>query len=264
MDPEALTFGEQLIMTGDLDPIYIHLKNTVDIGAFGQNGHPMKRWLLAYSMFYHAGVAEASYNYRGSEFWDFMKSGIPAESAGGFPRSEERRHFRGYTAQEAIRQMSEYEPEAIVNSWYVDPTFAGVVKNVQRLKFYGPWIAFKLADMGERVLGLPIDFTNCELGIYREPRMGAALIKYGDSNHSLLTAELYEVCRWIIDSLNAIGMKAPPGYDRPINVQEAETILCKFKSYKKGHYYVGKDNEAVAKALQWRPHASNKIPDLHH
>lgn len=249
MDTEVLEFGRQLIETEDLDPVYCYLRD-IDLDPESE----LKRWLLAYSMFYHAGVASEACKYLdGYDYWDFIRSGIPSEPNGGFPRSEERRHFRGYTAEQAIKEMCEYEPEAIVNSWYVDLTFQGVYKNVQRLKFYGPWIAFKLADMGERVLGLPIDFADCELGIYREPRAGAALVKYGDSNHPFKTAELTEVVDYIVGSLDLL---APPRYDRHINVQEAETILCKYKSMKHGHYYVGKDNEAVKKALEWRPHAT--------
>jgi hypothetical protein len=257
LDVEVLEFGKQLIETEDLDPVYCYLNSAKD----AWDGAWLERWLLTYSMFYHSGVAELSAQLKGHEYWDFIKSGIPNEAGGGFPRSEERRHFRGHTAQEAIKQMSEYEPKAIVDSWYVEPTFQGVIKNVQRLKFYGPWIAFKLADMGERVLGLPIDFSDCELGIYREPRAGAALVKYGDSNHPFKTTELTEVVNYIIQGLD---LKAPPRYDRHINVQEAETILCKYKSMKHGHYYVGKDNEAVAKALQWRRGDTTPLSHLHY
>jgi len=45
--------------------------------------------------------------------------------------------------------------------------------------------------------------------------------------------------------------KAPPWFDRPLNIQEAETILCKYKSHTHGHYPVGKDVAAVKKALEW-------------
>ena len=241
---EVLEFGEALVTTGDLDPIYNYL--------YEQKFEPnrLKRWLLTYSMFYHAGVANKASCQQGYHYWDYISSGIPAQPV-GFPRSEERRHFRGHTATEAIEFMSQYEPESIVDSWYKEPDFPSVIANVQKLKYYGPWIAFKLADMGERCLGLPINFSGCELNIYREPRMGAALVMKGDKNAQITASELSEVIEYITSNLNAKGLLAPPINDRPLNVQEAETILCKFKSMKGGHYYVGKDIEAVEKALKW-------------
>lgn len=253
----VIDFGYKLLAKEDLDPVYNHFARhhgftTISSSPDWVDDH-RERWLLAYSMFYHVGVAEHAAHYMGHQYWEVLKGGIPSEPNGGFPRGAERRHFRGHAAVEAIKLMSEYEPKAIVDSWYVEPTCMGVIKNVQRLKHYGPWIGFKLADMGERCLRLPIDFADCELGIYREPRMGAALVKYGDTNHALKTEELTEVIEFIIDSIKNVS--APPWYDRPINIQEAETILCKYKSFVKGHYHVGEDIEAVAKAKLWRPSA---------
>jgi hypothetical protein len=34
-----------------------------------------------------------------------------------------------------------------------------------------------------------------------------------------------------------------------VNVQEIETIFCKYKSYVKGHYHVGKDIHEIREAL---------------
>lgn len=241
MDDGVLQFGRDLIRTGDLDPVYIYLQEKEILD------HKLERWLLAYSMFYHVGVANKASQYTGDEFWNFVESGIPST----FPRGEERRHFRGHTASEAIASMRTRKPESIVQGWYEKYDFASVVEAVQKLKYYGPWIAFKMADMGERCLDIPIDFSNCELGIYKEPRQGAALVLTGDKEAKITDRELMEVVDYITINLNNEGYKAPPDYERPLNVQEAETILCKYKSYKGGHYYVGKDIESVKKALLW-------------
>jgi hypothetical protein len=45
------------------------------------------------------------------------------------------------------------------------------------------------------------------------------------------------------------GLKAPPRYERTLNLQEAETVLCKFGSYRKGHYEIGKDIQECRHAL---------------
>lgn len=256
MDAEVLEFGEALLTTGDLDPVYFY----IDKGNWEED--VLKRWLLAYSMFYHVGVANWLSEYKGQRYWQEAFAGLPGTKLGGFPRGEERRHFRGLSANTAIKFMREFEPEAVVDSWYRQLDFAGVSKNVQKYPLYGPWIAFKLADMGERCLRLPIDFSNCELGVYQEPRAGAALVLTGDSHAAITNPQLLEVVNYVLSNLK--GYMAPPRFDRPINIQEAETILCKYKSMKGGHYYVGKDIEAVKRAAEWRRNVSLQVPDIHH
>ena len=44
--------------------------------------------------------------------------------------------------------------------------------------------------------------------------------------------------------------KAPPFHDRPVGVQEVETIFCKWKSHVKGHYPLGKDTRELHHGLQ--------------
>ncbi len=46
---------------------------------------------------------------------------------------------------------------------------------------------------------------------------------------------------------------APPHYDRNVNIQEIETICCKYKAHTKGHYAIGHDWEAIAKSLLLTP-----------
>jgi len=240
MDAEVLEFGNALVASGDLDPVYIYLEEK------GYKDNHLKRWLLAYSMFYHVGVANYLSDFEGDDYWEAIGKDFKT-----FPRGEERRHFRTQAAIKSVTHMSEYDPESIVDYWYKDLDFKDVIKAVQTLPSYGPWIAFKLADMGERCLGLPIDFSECVLNFYREPRMGAALVFAGDPDYSIDGHEVLNVVDYILSDLNEKDLMAPPRYDRRLNIQEAETILCKFKSYKKGHYYVGKDIDAVKKALTW-------------
>lgn len=240
MDSGVIDFGKALLDNKDLDPIYDYL------AAENRPYDHLRRWMVAYSMFYHAGVANYLAPKANTVFWTTVLNDMQP-----WPRGEERRHFRGKQALRAAKYMSQYRPEDIVNSWFIKPDFRSVAAAVRTIPIYGPWIAFKLADMGERVLRLPIDFSNCTLGIYKEPRAGAALVVHGDDKARVTEAEIEQAVEYITSTLNNLGYKAPPWYDRPLNVQEAETILCKYKSHKHGHYPVGKDIEAVAKALAW-------------
>lgn len=240
MDGKVLEFGSSLLDAGDLDPVYNYLHEQ------NFSSSKLKRWLMAYSMFYHCGVAEYLSEFDKSDFWHEVYAGLKE-----FPRGEERRHFRGKAAWKAVNYLSDFWPESLIDSFYKEKDFVSVSKAVQRLPLYGPWIAFKMADIGERVLDKKIDFSNCALGIYKEPRAGAALVLRGEENANINDWELEQVVRYITDVLNGKGYMAPPTFDRPLNVQEAETILCKYKSHLHGHYPVGKDINAVQKALAW-------------
>jgi hypothetical protein len=48
---------------------------------------------------------------------------------------------------------------------------------------------------------------------------------------------------------NKENLLAPPFQDRPINIQEVETVLCKYKAHCYGFYPYGNDTVHVAKAL---------------
>lgn len=247
MNPEVIEFGADLLETNDLDPIYNLLAESE------MDKSQLNRWLLAYSMFYHAGVASML-----AEREDFYEA--CAEDFDNYPRCEERRHFRGEKAKNALGFLKAANaPEEHTYYWYYgkrgdqpSTDFKSVVKRIQTYPMYGPWIAFKLADMGERIFGIPIDFSNCALNMYSEPRSGAALALKDDENADMSERELDEVVVSIASELNNKGFKAPPWGDRLINLQEAETVLCKWKSFKHGHYFVGKDKQSVQEALNWK------------
>jgi len=240
-------FGSQLLETGDLDPIYIMLHE----GGLGPN--TLKRWCLAYWCFYHAGVS--SKIAEAPDFWAAMRQGQTDK----WPRGTERRHFRGAASANAIEHLALLypKPEDAVDdvSTY---TFADVSKRVQRWPLFGPWIAYKVADMLERVLDVPVNFDNCELAIYREPAAAAAMLGMSVQDTVTRLIQYFAVER---------GFMAPPSRDRLVNVQEIETIMCKWKSHCGGHYPPGKDTREIRHGLNgWGPladHLSQGLPNAH-
>lgn len=252
---EVIAFGEQLIETEDLDPVYC---------ALVRAGLPQKqlyRLLLAYFCYYHLGTSAYISEYEGDEFWDVMgqaaenqmpPSGTDSQLVfNSWPRGSERRHFRGSKCVDAVlalRKFSEGKtesgvgpaPEHIIGLWYEIAqlvTFQGFMRTVQILPMFGDWIAFKAADTMERVLGAEIEFPNDILTFYKEPRAALDLldIPAEEANAKLLK--------------HFAKFKAPPRYERPCNIQEAETVACKFKSYTNGHYWIGKDVHEIRKGL---------------
>ena len=248
---DHVAFANNLFETEDLDPVYVGLVR-LELSP-GQ----LAAWLLSYWCFYHSGVScklTESHNY-----WDDMIQYAGMQAA---PRGTERRHFRGQKAVEAVYYLQRrYRTplNAMEDLASGDQTFQDISQRVQQWPLFGPWIAFKVADMLERCAKVPVDFSNCELSMYSEPTKGAVLISQQQGWSPLVR----KVCQNL--GLIHIGRKAPPTYDRFVNIQEIETILCKFKAHWNGHYPLGKDTIEVCHALKgWGPLADkmrNSLPD---
>lgn len=241
-DPRV--FGDELIRTGDLDPVYIAI--------YGAN---LPEWqkarvLVGYWMFYHLGVAAWLSEQEGRSFWHWAI--VAAENVqatptvgGRWPRSAERRHFRGQKCVDAVTWLARREPEELIHSLERHRTEVDVMAEVQQWPMFGPWIGFKAADMMERVWGSEVRF-NPDIGLlYSEPRK--ALDMLDPENPQRVYQRISE---------HFESRPAPPRDDRPCGPQEVETVLCKWKSHIGGHYFVGKDIHEVREGLtQWGPTA---------
>lgn len=263
-------FGNELLRTQDLDPVYVALHGVNISNA------QLRRLCLTYWCVYHLGVAAKLSTLTGRSYWTALMEVAVNKSAPGepkpWPRGAERRHFRGAQAVAAVVDLAaRYKtPEHAVAAMLepgdgARPTFGGVSARVQEHQGFGPWIAFKIADMSERVLGYDTDFTNCELGIYKDPRQGAALARFGDWKHPITDPELKETVDLWVAHWRKKRAKAPPKNDRLVNVQEIETIFCKYKSHVKGHYPPLKDTTELRHGLVgWGPLAHQLLEALPH
>ena len=256
-------FGDRLIQTRDLDPTYVGLHGA----ALGQD--QLCRWLLAYWCFYHVGVACYLSEFEGGDYWDWMLRaaynheeqlphhyGLPE---GRWPRAAERRHFRGQKCADAVEWLRrEFErPENPVKHLMIHPdwertgmTDKKIMTYVRDWPMFGPWIAFKAADMLERCAGVPVKFDPDIALMYDEPRRALDILSEGafevaDDGTGITTGiqpRDWDRRKWY-DVLSMYFRKhlAPPARDRTCGPQEVETVLCKWKSYMGGHYHIGKD-----------------------
>lgn len=241
---EIITFGEALVKTQDLDPLYVGL-----VGADLPKDQ-LYRWLLCYFCFYNVGVASYMSELEGSAYWRRMLDAAANDSAPisrlppvgeRWPRAAERRHFRGQKCVDAVTWFSKRSPEfwvGLLTELGSLVTLKGVMAVVQEWPMCGPWIAFKAADLLERVVGVRIEFPEDITLLYKEPR--AAL--------DLLEGDPVQTNRKLIKHFGQY--LAPPCYDRPCGVAETESILCKTKSSWGGHYYIGKDIHEQRHALK--------------
>jgi hypothetical protein len=257
-------FGKRLLATGDLDPLYLLLNKAKDNEVFRPTpeSSELYDWVLAYWCFYHAGVASYVAS-AGSDFayWDRFLTAAINNQAFRFPRGKERRHFRGKFAVKTVTCLDEkcrkfHTKRASYFLMYLhDSQFSILKKKVLDLYGFGDWMAFKVADMYDAVLDMPVDFSDCELDMYEAPVKGAEMYlreRPGFSDHGLDTYETpiivdygdkKQQVKTVVEELKEIFKNEVCPHDkrRGIQLQEIETILCKWKSHMNGHYEIGCD-----------------------
>lgn len=240
-------FGRKLVETGDLDPIYLLLWNSPTY----MRGERLADWLVAYWCFYNVGTVNWILGHGKScdpGYWDAMEA---AADTAEHPRGTERRHFRGDNGRKAVSYLRSHaatcsELIESLRGGEDEPTRETVSRHVEEWEGFGPWIAFKVADMIERLDIFPVRFTPGDIfNLFDSPRKGAEAMaeRYGPAP----TPPYLWAYNRIIRQLGEL--QAPPRFERRINIQEVETILCKWKSHLSGHYEVGKDIEEIHKSL---------------
>jgi hypothetical protein len=148
-------------------------------------------------------------------------------------------------------------------------SYLSLRRKVMELPQFGPWIAFKVADMLERVMNVPIDFTNADVMMFKQP-FESALMVYEDwtqkgkmpamrmTDIKLSTYDEKERVQKVAQALlKHFGeWTAPPITEhigdkpRNVNIQEVETILCKWKSHLSGSYPLGNDIRELRHGLE--------------
>jgi hypothetical protein len=246
----VLDFGRGLLSTGDLDPVYLmHQRAALSLEM-------RRRWSFGYWLFYHAGVA--SRLAEADSFWTVAQQAQDEK----WPRGTERRYFRGGQSQTALTELSRLYPDpARAVEWVAGPpgepqTYYTVSKRAKTWRSFGEWIGFKVADMVDAVLETPVDFSvgDPEHMFFDAPRKGAAIVV---AEHGLPgnTTNSHRAVTFLREHLG--HHPAPHAPHRTVQVQEYETILCKYKSHLNGHYPLGHDTKHLKAALSnWGPLAT--------
>ncbi len=255
-------FGTALVQRGDLDPIYLMLNGG------GLDSATVRRWSLAYWMFYHAGVASRIAEGKPKQFWSLVQQAQEEK----WPRGTERRHFKGAQSQKAINELrGAYNTAEQAVADLIGPHEIGAMpflhlwQRAQRWRGFGPWIAFKMCDMTDAVLGIPVDFSRAGPYLFDDPVKGAVWVHAQELGHddsgnveglknfhaSLTPSERLECLYKVLAEMPSWfkGLTAPHAPHRALGVQEFETILCKYKSHLNGHYPVGKDTKEILHGL---------------
>lgn len=202
-------FIETKLKIGDVEPMY---------PAIMASKLPVKtrqRLCFAEGLADHLGLAARMSE--GEDFWFNVRSFIDQGQRGGA-----RRHFRGKPAIAALKIMEKRYSDLSTFFKGMPQDFYEVRRYIMELPQFGPFSAFKIADMAERTCGVKVDFSKVRLADFSKfPQRGAGLAAdyVGTGGAAALYDRLldYKWCR-----------AAPPLYDRPLNAQELETMFCNY------------------------------------
>ena len=250
-------FGDHLLRSQDLDPVYTMLVNAK------LESNTLRRWLLAYAMSYSSGVVSYISEQKGVKFWDtmatFATNTEPSPIGGRWPRGRERRHFRGVAAEKAVAWMRERFPQpedAILHleapvSRHRDITCKEVMDRVQEWPLHGPWIGFKMADLLDRVLEVPVEFSGSDVLFFDSPKKAAKQWFEATRPGVTFKSDVTYVMEACVYLQNVFGQRmAPPNHDRKVALNEIETILCKWGSHMNFHYPIGIDTVELLEAVE--------------
>lgn len=212
-------------------------------------------YTFAFVAFDHAGLAAKiveGTGFKVSRFWEQMRIANDRESVRGQPR----RYFRGDKATKALNKLE---------SMYLTPlnalrALAGdydVAKELIVLDWphFGPTAAWKMCDMAERVCSIPVMFNRVTLDdiiTNEQVRKGVekAIANEGESYIDFEKALMNY--KW--------ASRAPPRYDRALNAQEWETILCYYSHDAATNKHLpGMDKQNIRKELDGWGHLAVEI-----
>lgn len=258
-------FGRYLFHSNDLDPVYVILHKLYSNGNMDID--QLQRWVLGYILCYHCGAACYFSEKKGVHFFEELliaaRNAQEAPVGGRWPRSHERRHWRGQFALNVVGRLQERygeHPEnfllnvAGLERWSAKPEltpFKRIQANLKMHYGFGPWATFKLADIIDRVGLAPVEFKYQDVVIYDDPVKAAERLvkeRYDLPDAASVKPEaVKDVFDWLIDHFS--DQSAPPLHDRPVDIQEIETVLCKWKSHQNGRYPLYNDLREIKEGI---------------
>lgn len=248
-------FSRQLILSGDLDPVYIAAPKAIT------ELNQLKRWLIAYVCFYHCGVASYASEFSGSQFWQVMmqaaKNVTKSPIGGRWPRGSERRHARGKSGIEMINRLSSKYPDPekfwdFITKGPMD--IASVMKRAKTHYLFGQWIAFKIADLVDAVLHIPVDQDDVNILLYETPR-NSIFANWrrvydlpANAKHKHPDILVEEATNWLRSKLADLDIPHKPG--EKLDLFCLETCWCKHASHQHGHYPLNNDIDDITTDLK--------------
>lgn len=232
-----LTFGEfskSILESGDIDPDYIFLREKS--AELGLTKEQLFDWILLKLCVYNSN----------SELKILLGQADFETVKYGNERNKHKNQAREYYNN--IRAVFPTEQSIIE---FFDRPAQVVFNSIKEIRGFGPWSAWKFMDLMSCVYGLDVDFEGIDFRkSYEFPLKGLLMVNGLPEDVKLLKiGNTYEECmNHINELLKEVKVdNIPHNGSKGIRLNEIETLLCKYHSYRHGHYYPGKDLEHLKK-----------------
>jgi hypothetical protein len=213
-------FSRVLVETGEIDPSYVMLCGLRQQPNFGDEW--VKRFCVAYLLFYHTGTAARAAEREGAAFWRQLESDWHDTTS----RGTERRHFRGAKAWETLQFCSrafDRSPELMFDAPREFGTYKGFHTAAKRVPQFGDYFIWKWNDFSTCVFDDQRDMAGCEKFLPSVPREG--LQRFWPDR------PWRESFDYLTDLVRDIPEQFRFPSRRACGAQEAETIACSLKGY---------------------------------
>ncbi len=229
-------FALKLFRTRDADPGYVALAGAE------MPADQKKRFAVAWCTFYNLGIAAQASEFQGARFWRYLNDQYAPAA-----RASERRHFRGNAGRNALLawELAYTNPEEMVDEITAAlPYYLYVRKEVRPIAQMGDYFVWKWCDLYEVLTGIHVDCSGPYAANHSPPtpQDGAKAIAPEQS-----VEDTYQM---IALHLQMNNVPAPPHYERPSDINEAETVCCVYKQLVSGKYVYGLRTAKALKRLQ--------------
>lgn len=230
-------FSKSILESGDIDPDYIYLrKKSAELELSKEQ---LFDWILLKLCVYNS-VSELKILLGESDFENVKY---------GNERNKHKNQAREYYNN--IRAV--FPTEESIIAFFNRPAQI-VFNSIKDIRGFGPWSAWKFMDLISCVYGLDVDFEGIDFRkSYEFPLKGLLMVNDLPEDIKLLKdSDTYDNCMMgVYEQLNELELKEiPHNNNKGVRLNEIETLLCKYHSYRHGHYYPGKDLEHLNKAIE--------------
>jgi hypothetical protein len=220
-------FSKQIIESGDIDPDYIFIRDKCS--EFDWNKKQMFNWFL------HKLVIYDSH----SELQVITKHKKIEDVKYGTERRKSKRFASQYL----------YNIKKAFAFTDVDKFFSRngkiVFNQIKTIKGFGSWASWKFMDLMSCCYGVDVDFDSIDFRqAYTFPLKGLLMINnYPEDVKILKDTKLYNKLIYnTYDKLNGLeNLQSPHNNNKGLRINEVETLLCKYHSYRHNKYKVGQD-----------------------
>lgn len=240
-------FHQEMVDTNEMDPVYPVLK---EMGRLLDLDKEDLTWLVhVYVAYYDMGSALNC-------FEENPQPRIPSNpTLNRFCATERRGHRDPYRFKPHFQSLvSIAESNGGLYSWITkyltnDPkqSWRAIQAPLEIIYGNGRWASYKISEMLQKVIDLPIEAPDMGHANSTGPRDGLAYLynNLPTGNKTQDIATLDSISNDLVSKLTTHGVSA--------KIEEVETSLCGVKSLINGHYYIGADIDKMQESLDKQP-----------